>query len=185
MMRRPHIPFILMVGFLIALLAPLSAGAQTSKSSALVKELASLLDKGKITAIAAKLPGANDQFAAALYFPGTQLLVVSARYTPPEILNERLAKKEYREVYIDLNTASNPASRVSFEDFGVDGLQTRRGGGLADTYTAAGSTKQVSFDGEWGKQQLTEDAYLKAYTAADEEYTQVITALLAEAKKGS
>jgi hypothetical protein len=183
MMRRPRISFVLITGFLIALLAPLSAGAQTSKSSALAKDLAAALDKGKLTAIAAKMPGAADLFAAALYFPGSQLLVMSARYAPPEILTERLAKKEYREVYIDLNTASIPASRVSVEDFGIDGLVTRRGG-LADTFQPAGA-KQVAFDGEWGKQQMTEDAYQKNFAAADEEYSQILTALLAEAKKGS
>jgi hypothetical protein len=148
----------------------------------LVKELASILDKTKLTTIAAKMPDGNDRYAAALYFPGSQLLVVAARYTPPEILDERLAKREYREVYIDLNTASNPASRESFEDFGVDGIVSRKGGGLADTYQPAGG-KQVLFDSEWGKQQLTEDAYQKALTAADEEFSKIVTALLAEAKR--
>jgi hypothetical protein len=180
MMRRPHLSSLLIIGFLIALLAPSTVGAQAPKSSALVKELVSVLDKGKLTAIAAKMPGANDHFAAALYFPGTQLLVMSARYTPPEILNERLAKKEYREVYMDLNQASVPASRVSFEDFGADGLVTRKGG-LADTCERAGS-KLVAFDGEWGKQQMSEDAYQKSLAAAEQEYVEIITALLAQVK---
>ena len=130
------------------------------------------------------MPGADDHFAAALYFSGSQLLVVAARYTPAEILNDRLARKEYREVYIDLNTASIPASRVSIEDFAVDGLVSKRGGGPNDTVEQAGS-KMVIFDGDWNKQQLSEDAYQKSLASAEEEYSRILTALLAEAKKGS
>jgi hypothetical protein len=184
MMRRPRTSFILTVGLLIALLAPSRAGAQASKSSALAKELAAALDGRKLGAIAAKIAGADDRFAAALYFSGSQLLVISARYTPPEILNERLAKKEYREIYMDLNQASLPASRISIEDFGADGLISRKGGGPADTVEQGGS-KPMAFDGDWGKQQLTEDAYQKSLASADDQYAQILTALLAEAKKGS
>jgi hypothetical protein len=182
MMRRPRIRFLLTVGFLIALLMPAGAGAQAPKSSALAKDLASALDRGKLSAIAAKLPGADDGFAAALYFSGSQLLVVAARYTPAEILVERLGKKEYREVYIDLNTASIPASRVTIEDFGVDGLVSKKGSGPNDTFEQAGS-KMVIFDGDWNKQQLSEDAYQKALVSAEEEYARILTALLAEANK--
>ena len=183
MMRRPRIQSLLTVGFLIAFLLPASAGAQAPKSSALAKELVSALDGRKLGAIAARMPGADDGFAAALYFSGSQLLVVAARYTPAEILIERLAKKEYREVYIDLNTASVPASRVSIEDFGVDGLISRKsGGGPNDTIERTGS-KMVIFDGEWNKQQLSEDAYQKSLASAEEEYAGILTALLAEANK--
>jgi hypothetical protein len=182
MMRRPHVAFLLMAGLLVTLLTPSMAGAQGGKSTALAKELASVLDSGKLSAIAARLPDGKDHYVAALYFAGSQMLVVTARYTPPEILDERLAKREYRDVYLDLNTASDPKSRESIEDFGVDGIVGKRGGGLGDTYQPA-TGKQVVFDGEWGKQQLSEDAYQKALASADEAYAQVLTALLAEAKR--
>ena len=38
---------------------------------------------------------------AALYFPGTQLLVISAKYTAPQLLMDRLKKKEFRDIYLE------------------------------------------------------------------------------------
>ena len=184
MTRCPRTSSLFVVGFLMGLLVPAGAGAQTSNSSALAKELSAALDQGKLGAIAAKMPGGDDRFAAALYFKGSQLLVIAARYNPAEILDNRMSKREYREVYIDLNTASIPDSRHSIEDFGADGLLPRKSGALFDTYEAAGA-KLVAFDGDWGRQQLNEEAYQKAFAGADDEYVQVLKALLAEAKKGS
>src|SRR5438132_3976604 len=94
----------------VSLTAPLSA--QESKSAPLAKQLAAALDAAKLDSIAAKDPSAPDVFVAALYFPGSQLLVVSAKYTVPQLLTDRLMKKEFRDVYIDLNSASVPASKV-------------------------------------------------------------------------
>ena len=37
--------------------------------------------------------------------------------------------------------------------------------------------------GEWKKQQLTEPEYMKTYAAADERYTQMLAALIAQLKK--
>src|SRR5512142_3297584 len=115
------------VAFLILLFSvlvlPSAAFAQDSKSAALAAELTALLDKTKLDAIAVKDPGAPDLYVAALYFPGSQLLVASARYAVPQILNEKLAKKDFREVYADLNSASVAGSLVLVMDMGADGLK--------------------------------------------------------------
>lgn len=156
--------------------------AQTSTSAALAKELTALLDARQIDSIAAKDPAAPDQYVAALYFPNLQLLVVSAKYSVPQLLNERLAKKEYRDVYIDLNSASVRGSKVFIEDLKGDGLlATREENQPFDTYEADG--RRVSFDGDWKKQNLAEDAYMKAFAEADAAYARLLQALLAEAKK--
>ena len=39
------------------------------------------------------------------------------------------------------------------------------------------------FDGDWKKQKMSEQDYMKAFSAADERYTQILTALLAQLKK--
>src|SRR5258705_154778 len=85
---------------------PVAALAQESKSAPLAKQLAAALDAGKLDSIAAHDPSAPDIFVAALYFPGLQLLVVSGKYAVPQLLNDRVGKKEYRDVYLDLNGAS-------------------------------------------------------------------------------
>ena len=162
--------------------APVSA--QESKSALLAKQLAAAMEAGKLDSIAAKDPSASDVFVAALYFPGAQLLVVSAKYTVPQLLNERLNKKEFRDVYIDLNSASVPASKVFIQDAAADGFKTKNADNqAADTYETAG--KILLFDGDWKKQKISEQDYEKAFSAADERYAQILTALLAQAKKTS
>ncbi|HEX2462392.1 MAG TPA: hypothetical protein VHJ58_19770, partial [Vicinamibacterales bacterium] len=64
------------------LLAPAPALAQESRSAQLATELVKLLDLMKLDSAAAKLD--KDEYVGALYFPGTQLLVVKARYIVPE-----------------------------------------------------------------------------------------------------
>jgi hypothetical protein len=106
---------------LLALSAAVPASAQDSKSAPLARQLAAALDAAKMDSIAAKDPEAPDAFDAALYFPGMQLLVVSGKYSVPELLTTRLANKEYRDVYLDLNGAAT--AKTFIEDPGADGLK--------------------------------------------------------------
>ena len=94
-----------------------SAAAQEPKSAAPAKELAQLLTAKKLDSIAARMPDDHDQFVGALVFPG-QLMVVWAKTTAPAVVNEKLIRKEYREVYIDLNSASIADSRHFVTDLG-------------------------------------------------------------------
>jgi len=174
--------------FVVSALAPFLVAstvfAQEGKSVGLAKELTAALDAAKLDSIAAKSSKAPDIFFAALYYPGAQLLVVSARYSAPQLLDARLAKKEYRDTYIDLNSASIPNTKVFIEDGGADGLRAKRQENQPfDTYDANG--KSTAFDGEWKKQKLSEEEYMKIFTAADEQYTEMLTALLAQVKKTS
>jgi hypothetical protein len=161
-----------------------AASAQESKSAPLAKQLAAALDAAKLDSIAAKDPSAPDIFFAALYFPGVQLLVVSGKYSVPQLLTERLVKKEYRDTYLDLNGASVPATKLFLEDPGADGVKAKREENQPfDSYEAEG--KRLMFDGDWKKQKLSEQDYMKAFSTADERYTQILTALIAQLKKTS
>jgi hypothetical protein len=161
-----------------------AAAAQEPKSAALAKQLAAALDAGHLDSIAAKDPSNAGTFIGALYFKGVQLLVVSAKYAAPSLLDEKIGKKDYRNVYIDLNSASVPDSKVFIEDLGADGLQAKHDDNTPyDTYEAAG--KRMAFDGEWKKQKLSENEYMNAYTTADERYSQILTALLAQMRPAS
>ena len=167
---------------LIALSLATPAFAQDSKSAPLAKQLAAALDAAKLESIAARDPEADDLFAAALYFPGVQLLTVSGNYSVPQLLNDRLAKKEYRDIYLDLNGAAT--AKTFIEDPGADGLKAKRESNQPfDQAEMAG--KRTMFDGEWKAQKLSEQDYLKAFSAADERYAQILTALLAQLKKTS
>ena len=167
----------------LALSFPAAASAQDSKSAPLAKQLAAAMDAGKLDSIAAKGAGANDVFVAALYFPG-QLLVVSGKYSVPQLLTERLGKKEYRDVYMDLNGAAAAGSKIFIQDPGADGLKAKRDENQAFDIVEIGG-KQTMFNSDWKAQKLSEQDYQKTFADADERYAQILTALLGQVKKTS
>jgi hypothetical protein len=162
----------------LALLLTFGAGkaAAQNKSASLAKQLAANLEAGNLTSIAARDPVQRDLYVAALHVPGT-LLVVWARYPVPAALDEKLAKKDFQNVYIDLQTASIAASKVFVQDAGADGLNLKS----FDTVdTANGSTV---FDGDWKKAKAgSEQAYEKALADVDAEYARMLGTLLASIK---
>jgi len=167
----------------LALTFPALASAQDSKSAPLAKQLAAAMEAGKLDSIAAKDASAADVFVAALYFPG-QLLVVSGKYSVPQLLTERLGKKEYRDVYMDLNGAAAADSKVFIQDPGADGLKAKRDENQAFDIVEIGG-KQTMFNSDWKAQKLSEQDYQKAFSDADERYARILTALLGQVKKTS
>lgn len=168
-------------GVLIALFAG-SGLAQDSKSAPLAKQLVAALEAAKLDSIAAKDPEAADVYVGALYISGFQLLVVSGSYSAPVLLDTRIQRKEYRDVYIDLNSASAIATRILIEDLGADGLKAKREENQPfDSVNAGG--KQTAFDSDWRKQKISEDDYMKVFSSADDRYAKVLAALIAQAKK--
>ena len=162
--------------------APRLVSAQTSsKSAPLATELARLLDDGKLDSIGAKMA---DQYVGALYFAGSQLLVVKAKYSVPQRMDAMLAQKNYKDVYIDLNSASDPKTKVFISDLGANGLRAKRENNQPfDTVdTAVGS---VTFDGDWDKAKISEAEYMKRFQSSDDEYAQMLQALIAALKKPS
>ena len=158
------------------------AGAQEPKSAAPAKELAQLLASKKLDSIAARMPDNREEFVGALNFPG-QLMVVWARTTAPAVVNEKLIRKEYREVYMDLNSASVVESRNFVTDLGPDGLKAKPATkqGPADSHDLG--AKSMRFDGNWREDKMSEADYMKAYSEADAAYARAIQALIDEVKK--
>jgi len=162
--------------------APASAQATESKSSAAAKELAQLMGSKKLDSIAARMPDDREQFVGALTFPGT-LMVVWAKTSAPAVVNEKLIRKEYREVYMDLNSASIADSKHFVTDIGADGLKVKPDvkGGPSDTHDLG--SKAIRFDGNWKEDKMSEADYMKAYAEADAAYAKAIDVLVAELKK--
>jgi hypothetical protein len=155
--------------------------AEESKSGTAARQLAEVLDRLKLDSIAAADPSEPGTFVAALYFQGATLLAVSARYAAPTLLVDKLAKKDYRDIYIDLNAASIAGSKIFVMDQAADGLVARPGDAQADTWEQGNKT--TAFDGEWRKANLSEDEYQKAFAMADERYARILRLLTEEAKK--
>jgi hypothetical protein len=158
-----------------------SAYAQDGKTTVAAKELAQLMEKAQMDSVAAALPDAEDAFVAAMFIPG-ELMIVSARYSAPSLLREKIMKKQYRDVYVDLNSAATPKTRVFIEDLNLDGLVAKPEDNVGfDTYESPDG--RMAFDGDWKKQKLSEDEYRKRFANADDQYSRMLAALLAELKK--
>ena len=152
---------------------------QTSKSASLATELAKLLDDAKLDSIGAKL---GDQYVGALYFPGSQLLVVRAKYSVPARMDQMIAQKAFRDVYIDLNSASDPKSKMLISDLGANGLRSKRENNQPFD-TVDNATGSTAFDGDWDKAKLSETEYMKRFQSDDDQYAQMLQALIAALKK--
>lgn len=179
--------FRLIVGLIVAVaaLAPAPARAQGTTTEDLARQLTALLDKAKLDSIAARLQGTQDEFVAALYFPGSQLLVVSAKYAAPPLLNEKVLLKRYRDAYLDLSAATDPATRVIVEDLAANGLHAKRANNEPFDFYTAGGTPRFAFDGQWKKRKLSEEEYMKTFATADAQYAKMLQSLIAEAKGGA
>lgn len=139
--------------------------AQPASSASLVEQLKQLMDDQELSAIAAQDPTKENHFVAALYFSGRQVLAVSAPYSAPLIMSGMLDNEDYRNVYIDLSSASDPAARFFVDDFGADGLQA----GLV-TEGARDSVNR-------GGQQVALDVS-DLYAQADQDYAEILRLLI-------
>lgn len=170
---RKVLPLAVVVGLV---LLSVSAYAQESQSAAPAKALANLLTERHLDAVAAKDTEEADRFVAALFFPGSQLLVISARCASPARLEALLDRRDFREVYMELGSASIVDSKVFFQDLKADGLWAGLADGVDIVYEH--DAMQTIFDGDWKKHNLTERAYKERFAAADVRYARLLSELV-------
>ena len=158
------------------------ASGVESRSATFASELTKLLSSQKLDSIAT--PDA-DTYVGALYVPGSQLLVIRAKLADKNRIAWLLDNKMYKEAYLDLNSASEPSSRMLVSDLGADGLQFKAAKDQPfDMVNLAG--RSLSFDGKWGGKELpSRDEYGKSYESSDEQYSQMLQVLISAMKKSS
>ena len=171
---------------LILMLTPglatlLAAPQESRKTQVLAKQLTTLMTTQKLDAIAART--GDDHFAAILFIPGVQMLVVSARYTAPALLNEKIVSRQYRDVYLDLASASVPDSKLFIEDMQGDGLRPDRDGEAPFDVVTKGTAPAFNCDGDHKKKKISEDEYLRSYADFEGAYEKILLALIEQAKK--
>ena len=93
---------VLMAGVLAAGIAvPATAQQPPSTSATATAELVKMLNERKLDAAAGRLgPG---EFVGAMYFPGSQIVVLSAKTTVPDRMTYLLLQKSYKDLYVELN----------------------------------------------------------------------------------
>jgi hypothetical protein len=167
---------------LVVTLVPAAALDRVSQSATIATELAEALSEQRLDAIAAHDPDEPDRFIAALLFADSQLLVVSARYASPSLLKARLAQKQYRDVYLDLSSASIAETSILIQDLNADGLCARRDQAADIVYD--GSQIPKIFDGDWDKHK-SDKTYEQQFVAADQQYSRLLNLLLAQLRGAS
>lgn len=170
---------IYVISGLLVLTSMLGTATAQIGSGPLVKELADAMGEAGTDTAAARHPSVSDQFIAVLLFPDRQLLVVTARYESPSLLYQQLIEKNYRNIYMDLQSASIPESKVFIDDLGANGLTFIPGEGEPyDTFSdASGATP---FDGDWESRDVSESEYTESFQEAEAIYVELLRALIAE-----
>ncbi len=168
--------------FVMATLVTAAPPDRVSQSGPIAVQLAQALSEDGLGAIAAQDPDEPDRFIAALFFKGSQLLVVSARYASPSLLEARLAHGQHREVYLDLTGAPIAGTNVLFQDMNADGLCARRDQAADIVYD--GSQAAKIFDGDWSKH-ASDKAYERQFATADQRYSRLLSILLAQVQAPS
>jgi hypothetical protein len=93
--------------------------------------------------------------------------------------NERIKRKEYRDLYMDLQGAAKAGTKCFAQDVSADGFAFKTSDGAADAWEHMNKT--LSFEGS-KKAKMSDEEYAKAYAAADEQYARFLTLLLAQTK---
>lgn len=169
-----HTPFGLLVASIA--LVPFIARAEPPSSASQAKQLCEGLTAGHLDAIAAQDPVDPNHFVAALFYPDSQLLVISAQFNAPQVLQRLIDARSYRDVYADLQTAQGASNQVFFIDMRADGLTDGHGGGIDVMYEPG--NKQTVFDEDWRKQHgLGEREYQEKYRSAEQTYESLLKTL--------
>src|SRR5688572_4276893 len=134
--------------------------AQRLLSPEAARELVRALDSAGREDIATVVDSADTgTFVAALHVPGGLMLVVSARHPSVEGLAHRIAARQYRDVYLDLQGTPTPQHKFFVQDSGADGIANARpeGGGVDVLYED--DVTQTLFNGQPKAQKLTPAEY--------------------------
>lgn len=180
-LRSPFLPAVMAAIVLVAGSERIVARQNPTgpKSATLARELVDLLAKQKRDSIAARDPIERDRFIAAMTYPG-QLMVVTGTYTVPVLLDEKISFGKFMDVYVALNGAAVPDSKVFIEDQFADGLVWNRKQTPFDSVVLG--DRMVLFDGDHRKANMSKDEYAKAFADADAKYAKLLELLLAQAK---
>jgi hypothetical protein len=154
--------------------------AQSSRSEPLARELATAMQQRKLDAFAAKNPDAPNSYVAASLFPTVQLLVVAGEPISPETAQQQLDQKRYMDVYGTLQQSVVPNTKVFFQDLKADGLHAKSD---AVDVLYERVANQTIFDGEPSKHHLTDAQYAQRFSAADTQYSRLLSVLLDRLKR--
>jgi hypothetical protein len=181
-MKRFIFAFIVAFAAAIAL-AALASADQPSQSAAPAASVKALLDQFNMDTIAARDPDEPGRYIAAMYIKDSQLLVVSAPYKMPAVLDRLIAAGNYMEAYLDLQAVADHRGHYFIMDSLADGLKRIPAVDEPFDSTTIDGAVSVTFDGKWAGQKLTEAGYNQMFEKDDARYARMLTLLANELRK--
>jgi hypothetical protein len=152
--------------------------AQDGPSFTATQHLVSALNEAGLDSIASIDPTEPGAFVAALHIKGGQLLVVRAQHPSVEALSVRLAARQFRDIYMDLQATPTPQGKVFVMDSGADGLPSDSEQPSKVDILYEDGTRQVMFNGARA-QKLSANDYRHQLQDADAKYTRLLNVLVA------
>jgi hypothetical protein len=149
---------------------------QDGGSAAATKKLLTALADAGLEAIATVDPAEPGTFVAALHIKGGQLLVVRAHHPSAAALSARLAARQFRDVYIDLQGTPTTKGKLFVMDSGADGLPNDVDQPANVDIVYEDGTRQTMFNGARA-QKLSAETYRKQLEDADAKYTRLLNVL--------
>ena len=174
---------VFVVLFAMAALAPLATAQQPSQSAAAAATVRTLFDQLKLTSIAAKDPEEPGRYVAALYIADSQLLVISAPYAVPAVMDKYLAEGNYMEAYQSLQSVVSHKGHFFVVDMLTDGLKPVNEPDQAFDSTTTDGGNAIQFDGKWDAQKLSEADYNAKFAKDDARYAKLLKVLATELRK--
>jgi hypothetical protein len=157
--------------------------AQEGASTAATKRLITALADASLDSIATVDPAESGAFVAALHIKGGQLLVVRAHHPSVEALSARLAARQFRDAYMDLQATPTTQGKLFVMDSGADGLPGDDDQPANVDVVYEDGTRQTMFNG--ARAQKLRDEYRKQLHDADAKYTRLLNVLTAALNAGS
>ena len=148
------------------------------QSSPAARALAVALEQRGLTTIAAADPEEDGRFIAAMYIPGSQLLVVSARQPAAAAMRNRIAMKQYLDAYLDLQGTPDRDGKFFVHDGGADGILAALPANPAVDIVYEDGVRETRFNGDWEAQRLSEKEYQEKLESADARYGRMLKLLL-------
>jgi len=157
------------------------AAGQAADSRARAAEIVALMNAQQLDSAAAEDLAHPGRFMAVLHIPGVQLLAVAGECQAVEALRATLARKAYRDLYMDLNACAAKDTKLFVQDMGADGLRASRSGATFDT-AYEHVDQQTTFNGEWKDQQLSESEYQARFARVEAAYADLLRMVAAHLK---
>jgi hypothetical protein len=175
--------FAFIVAFVVAF-AFVALGAQEPSQSAVpAASVKARLEQLKMDSIAARDPDEAGRYIAALYVQDSQLLVITAPYRVPAVLDKLIASGNYMEAYLNLQAVADHKGHFFVVDSLADGLRKLPAVDQPFDSTTIDGSVMVMFDGKWDAQKLNEGAYNAMFEKDDVRYARMLTILSNELKK--